>query len=196
HAAWFGGHDDIVAVLLERGAPMDGFRLAELGKTDELRAFIDADPSFATTFSAGGQTPLHSATYWGSFGTAKLLIERGADVRAQSRDGFLNIHPLGSAVATPDVPCSAQSEDNVLKLVDLLLDNGADVNAQRKDGMTALHTAAYRGHLRVIRHLIERGADQFIRSNDGGFHSNETPFDTAVKQKQNEAAALLQRLAT
>lgn len=195
HAAWFGGHDDIVALLLEHGATLDGFRRAELGKTDELRALLDGDPSFATTFSPGGQTPLHGATYWGSYGTAKLLIERGADVRAQSRDGFLNIHPLGSAVATPDVPCPAQSEDNVLKMVDLLLDNGADVNAQRKDGMTALHTAAYRGHLRVIRQLIDRGADQFIRSHDGGFHANETPFETAVKQRQNEAAALLQRMA-
>jgi ankyrin repeat protein len=195
HAAWFGGYDDIVTLLMERGATLDGFRLAELGKTDELRVHLNADPSFATSRNAGGSTPLHGACYWGSVGTTKLLIERGADVRAQSTDGFLDIHPLGSAVATPDVPCPAQSEDNALKLVDLLLDNGADVNAQRKDGMTALHTAAYRGHLRVIRHLIDRGADQLIRSHAGGFHANETPFETALKQKQHDAAALLQQLA-
>jgi ankyrin repeat protein len=194
HAAYFGGHDAIVALLLANGAPMDGFRFAELDKVDDLRALLDREPEFATTFNAGGQTPLHGACYWGSVQTAALLIERGADVRAQSRDGFLDIHPLGSAVATPDIPNPAQSEDNVLRLADLLLDAGADVNAQRKDGMTALHTAAYRGLLRVIRRLVERGADPNIRSHPGGFHSDEAPFDTAMTQEQHEAAALLQQL--
>jgi len=195
HAAWFGGHDAIVALLLEHGAPVDGFRFADLNRTDDLRRLLDADPAFATAWSAGGQTALHGAAYWGAVETTLLLLDRGADVRAPSRDGFLEIHPLRSAVATPDIPNPAQDEENVLVMVDLLLDRGADVNARRKDGMTALHTAAWRGHQRVIRRLIERGADPSIRSHAAGLHSNETPFDTAVNQNQHEAAALLQRFA-
>src|SRR5437868_1423294 len=118
HAAWFGGHGAIVALLLDRGAPMNGFRFAELNKTDELRKLLDADPAFATVWGAGGQTALHGAAYWGAVEAAELLIERGADVRAQSRDGFLDIHPLGSAVATPDIPNHARDEDNVLAMAD------------------------------------------------------------------------------
>lgn len=191
HAAHFAGHHDIVALLRERGARWDCFTFAELDLADDLRAVLDRDPAFATSFNAGGSTPLHAASYWGALGTARLLIERGADVRAASRDSFLAIHPLGSAVATPDIPNPAQDEDTVLAMVDLLLDAGADVNAQRRDGMTALHTAGYRGHLKVIRRLIERGGDPALRSHAGGSHSNQTARDTALSQNQHKAAELL-----
>jgi ankyrin repeat protein len=180
HAAHFGGHPAIVALLREAGVMLDVYRLAELNMVDGLRQALDADPDLVSAFSAGGSTVLHGACYWGSRDTAETLLDRGADVRAQTRDGFLDIHPLGSAVATPDIPNPAPSEDNVLALARLLLDRGADPNAQRKDGMTALHTAAYRGHLRLIGFLVERGADSAIRSHRGGFHSDQTPYDTAV----------------
>src|SRR5262249_18615665 len=142
-------HGAIEDLLKDRGVTLDGFRYAELNMTAELRDVLHVHPDFATSWSTGGSTPLHGAAYWGALDTAALLIQRGADVRAQSRDGFLKIHPLGAAVATPDIPNPAQDENNVLAMAKLLLDNGALVNAQRKDGMTALHTAAYRGHLRV-----------------------------------------------
>lgn len=194
HAAHFAGHQDIVALLRERGARWDGFTFAELNLVDDLRAVLERDPAFATSFNAGGSTPLHGACYWGALNTARLLIDRGADVRAVSRDSFLGIHPLGSAVATPDIANPAQSEDNVLAMANLLLDAGAEVNARRRDGMTALHTAGYRGHLNVIRRLIERGADPTIRANAGGPHSNHTPRDTALAQDQTQAAELLKSL--
>jgi ankyrin repeat protein len=194
HAAHFGGNDEIVALLREKGVALDGFRFAELNLVDDLRAALDADPELATRYNAGGSTALHGAAYWGSLDTARLLLECGADATAQSRDGFLDIHPLGAAVATPDIPNPAHSEDNVLAMAKLLLNRGADVNAQRKDGMTALHTAAYRGHLNAIRFLLDRGADPGIRSHRGGLHSDQTPYDTAVSQRQNEAAALLKMM--
>ncbi|MEJ1969796.1 MAG: ankyrin repeat domain-containing protein [Rhizomicrobium sp.] len=193
HAAYFAGHADIVWLLRSRGARLDGFALAELDLADELGAVLQCDPGFARAWNRAGATALHGACYWGGIATARLLLDRGANASAATRDGFLQIHPLGSAVATPDIPNPAQGEDNVLALVELLLEHGADVNARRRDGMTALHTAAYRGLLNVIARLIAAGADPAIRSHEGGFHSNETPRDTALSQGQIEAAELLAR---
>ena len=47
---------------------------------------------------------MHGAVYWGQYQAAGLL-DAGADPGAVSRDGFLQIPPLGSAVATtPGIP--------------------------------------------------------------------------------------------
>ena len=201
HAAHYADHELLVELLWRTADDADGFLAAELDDVAFVVREIAAHPDFVRAFNAGGSTALHGAAYWGALDSARVLSDAGADVRAQSRDGFLNIRPLGAAAATPngdqatlDVPNPADSEDNVLALVDLLLDAGADVNAQRRDGGTALHTAGYRGHLRVIRRLVERGADPKILAK-WGEHTDETPADTARSQNQFEAAKLLDALS-
>src|SRR6185295_8247436 len=193
HAAHYCGHADIVTLLL-RHRPLDGFLAAELGLTDELAKVLQRQPDFPRERNAAGSTPLHGACYWGSVEAARLLLDQGADVQTATADSFLQIHALGCAVATPDVPNPSDDESVVLRLVDLLLDRGADVNARRRDGMTALHSAAYRGHLRVIRRLVERGADVNARAHEAGPHAGQSPLDTALAQGQSAAADLLRRL--
>ena len=51
--------------------------------------------------------------------------------------------------------------------VTLLLDAGAPIDAQHEDGDTALHHAIRMGHFGVARLLINRGANQSIRNNEG-----------------------------
>jgi len=51
--------------------------------------------------------------------------------------------------------------------VALLLDAGAPIDVQHEDGDTALHHALQMGHFEVARLLINRGADQTIRNNEG-----------------------------
>jgi ankyrin repeat protein len=128
--------------------------------------------------------------------TARFLLDHGADVNAATRDKFLQIRPLGAAVATPDVPNPSQDEETVLALVRFLLDRGADVNGRRRDGLTALHSAAYRGHLGVIKCLLRRGVDPTIQGYDGaGPHSGQTAADMATAQGQSAAVALLSELS-
>jgi ankyrin repeat protein len=195
HAAFHGGHRTLLAMLFEAGAVNDGFLAAELGDVQRLSEEIGRRPDFVSRLNPGGMTALHLACYWGALEAARLLIDAGADVNAASRDFFLIIHPLGSAVATPDIPNPSYDEDRVLALVDLLLDRGADVNARRRDGLTALHTAAYRGHLRAITRLIERGADASLAGHDdGGPHAGITPLQMAMQQGQGAAARLLEGL--
>ncbi len=127
HAAHFSGHTRIVDLLVSRGVEIDFFLAAELG------LLKDADAESARAFSAEGSTALHRACYWGQVATARLLLDKGADPNAVTRDGFLGIAPLGCAVATADVPNPSDSEDVVLELVELLISNGANVNGRRRE---------------------------------------------------------------
>jgi uncharacterized protein len=192
HAAHFGGHKHIVDLLLSRGVALDFFVASELGILDQMRSALDSNPALARAFSPAGSTALHRSCYWGQVAVASLLLERGADPNAVTHDGFLQIAPLGCAVATPDVPNPSDLEDVVLDLVKLLISQGADVNARRRDGLTALHSAAYRGHLRVIEMLLKHGADPAIRGHEGAdAHAGQTAADVAKAQGKPEAAALL-----
>jgi uncharacterized protein len=197
HAAHYSGHPGIVNLLFARGRVLDAFLAAELGMANELRMQLDRDPSLAVQVSASGATALHGACYWGSVDAARLLLERGADVNALTRDSFLRIAPIGCAVATPNVPNPSDDESVVLALAGLLLTHGANVNAQRRDGMTALHAAAYRGHLKVIEALLKAGANPDIRAHaDSGAHSGESALDTALSQGQTAAAEALRVVTT
>ncbi|HUO32151.1 MAG TPA: ankyrin repeat domain-containing protein [Bryobacteraceae bacterium] len=192
HAAHFGGHPSVVELLLRRGVARNVFVAAELGMLDHLRAAIENAPELVQAFTPQGSTALHGACYWGQTAAARFLLEHGADANAPSRDSFLQIRPLGCAVATADVPNPSDDEDTVLELVRVLVAHGADVNGRRRDGLTALHSAAYRGHLRVMAYLLEHGADRTLRGYDSrGPHAGQSAADLAAAQHRHEAARLL-----
>jgi ankyrin repeat protein len=192
HAAHFGGRQDVMSLLLGRGVTLDAFLAAELGMLDRVDAALRADRAFAAAFSATGATALHRSCYWGQKAVAELLLAHGADPNAVTRDSFLQIAPLGCAVASPDVPNPSDPEETVLALAELLLRNGASVNGRRRDGLTALHSAAYRGHARVVGLLLDFGADRSLRGYAGaGPHADQTALDVALATKNEDAARVL-----
>ena len=196
HAAYFSRHPPVVELLLSRGVSLDAGLAAELGMLDRVEAALRADPNLVELFGPNGSTLLHRACYWGQVAVSRLLLGKGADANAPTRDNFLEIRPLGCSVATPDVPNPSDQEGTVLELVRLLLEHGADVNGRRRDGLTALHSAAYRGHLCVMRYLLDNGADPTIRGHEGSApHAGQTPADLALAQGQQDAAALLASVA-
>lgn len=191
HAAHYGGQDAVMDALGALGLTADGFLAAELGRSEQLREVLAADPGFAARFDQRGSTALHGAVYWGQYETAELLLDADADPGAISRDGFLRIAPLGSAIATtPGIPQPSDREDRVLDLVRLLLERGADVNGPRGDGMTALHAACWRGLARVAQELLDAGADPAATATSGP-HQGQTPADTALAQGHILLAARL-----
>lgn len=44
-------------------------------------------------------------------------------------------------------------------MYDVLISNGADVNVKDPHGYSALHVAAEKGNLQLVKDLIERGVD-------------------------------------
>ncbi|XP_058716014.1 B-cell lymphoma 3 protein [Poecile atricapillus] len=98
-----------------------------------------------------GLTPLHVAVGSGSRESALVLLEHGADIDAV--DIKSGRSPLLHAV-----------ENNSLEMAELLLQHGASVNAQSYAGCTALHAAAGRGLLRLLRLLLRCGADCGLRN--------------------------------
>lgn len=192
HAAHYAGHDGIVDWLLGAGLEMDIHLAAQLDMTERVEAMLRAAPSLANERTAAGGTVLHNAAYWCARDTAELLLRHGADARAVGTSGLM-IAPLGSAVASANIPNPAQDEARVLSTVLLLLSYGAEANHRRSDGMTALHTAAWRGHLDVMRVLLIAGADPAIAAHkDGGPHSGETAEMSARSQGHEAGVALLQ----
>src|SRR5215471_6108502 len=120
HAAHFAGRERVVKLILSRGVSMNVFLASELGNTKYVQDEISKEPHLATAFNESGATALHSASYWGQIATARMLLDHGADANAPTRDSFLEIMPLGCAVATPDTPNPSDREEIVLNLVALL----------------------------------------------------------------------------
>ena len=98
-------------------------------------------------------SPLHLASREGHVDLAWMLLERGADVSAQTKDGWTALH--------------FASRYGHVDLAQMLLECGADVSAQKKDGWTVLHLASANGHADLVQMFIERGADISARNEDG-----------------------------
>ncbi|KAH6715429.1 ankyrin repeat-containing domain protein, partial [Leptodontidium sp. MPI-SDFR-AT-0119] len=72
-------------------------------------------------------------------------------------------------------------------IVHYLLNRGASINATDSQGLTALHVAASNGFLSIVNILLDRGADQTIKTIESG----ETPFFTAIRSDEESLAELL-----
>lgn len=68
------------------------------------------------------------------------------------------------------------------KMVELLLSKGASVNAANRDGKTALHYAAGKGHLGIVKTLLSHHADPTI------LYNGRSALDLARKASHHEVA--------
>lgn len=141
---------DLVPLLRDLGAQVDAPSAAYLGDVEQLARHLDdgSDPADRTS----GVDLLSWAAFGGAGGTAKLLLERGADPDT----GALHFAAGGGR----------------LELVRLLLTAGADVN--RHDpatGRTPLHAAVAAAPAgdapEIVRVLLAEGADVDATTHDG-----------------------------
>jgi ankyrin repeat protein len=134
-----------------------------------------------------GMTPLHLAASFEAIDVIKLLLQKGANVRAKAEG--LSAEPLHLAVANNrpaaaallvesgaaiDATCTEQMtslhvavDSNFGDVVNVLLNHGASTSARQQEGKTALHLAAEHGYLDIAKNLIAKKADVNVEDNRG-----------------------------
>ena len=92
----------------------------------------------------GGSTPLILAAWYGQLPVVEYLLERRANMEAKN------------SVSGVIISCEIthMSQMNILWMY--------------QNGRTALTTASNKGHLRVVEHLVERGADMETKNGVSG----------------------------
>jgi hypothetical protein len=120
--------------------------------------------AFVSCSRAGGRAPtvdaLEDAVMSGDINGVTVLIKKGVDVNAKTRDG---------------IPClSIAANQGNAEIVNELLSGGAKIDAVSNNGYTALHQALMGRHENVAKILIASGSNVAIRSREG-----LTPYDIA-----------------
>lgn len=130
------------------------------GDLEEVRILLDGGATPDRPRNSNGGTPLLDALEAGQYAAARLLIERGADVRVVADGDMTALYALADAYGLPE-PHPAQVD-----MARALIDHGAAVDTPMgRQRITPLMIAAIRGHVDLVRLLLAHGADP--RSQDG-----------------------------
>ena len=176
------GDSDVIEYIASHAACIDtrfddGYTALALacafGQTECVRVLLDVGADINQSGLLGA-TPLHVAVKWHCADVVRLLLERGALLKA----AYQGMNPLHTA-----------SINNAEQCVEVLLDmtGGHAVDTPCPySGMTALHWAAHMGHAGIIRQLLKWGADVHKQPNNG-----PTALYAAVQDGHVEAARTL-----
>ena len=182
---------DLVALLRQHGATdasppparpsndvISVFNMAASGDSEGVKAALDKDPALLRVRDDNGDTLLHKA-FWNNYGAGHhlmdmvtLLVTRGADVKARSRDDQTPLYTAASCVS-PEIGTAAA----------LLLAKGADPNARDRHAQTPLHRAATPDFVAL---LVHAGANVNVRDDNGN-----TPLHLAASYQHAVVPALL-----
>ena len=182
YLAAYGGHNDVVQVLLDAGADPNQaaaggwtplFMCVQYGTKEVVQLLLDrgADPNKENYI---GCTPLQLAARCGFKEKVQLLIERGADPNKAAINGYTPLH--GAATYGHK------------EVVNLLLNGGAQYHEENDHGysMDTLHYAAKYGYTEVVELLCDRGADPNKTDRWG-----RTPLHYAAAEGHKEVVELL-----
>lgn len=144
----------LLELLIKHGASVEGLP----GKWNPLRAALANDRPEAARFLAekGATLDLQSAAGVGFLDVVKSYFNDDGSLksnatREQFEQGFI-------------FACEYGRRD----VVDFMLDKGVDLATGANTGQTALHLAAHRGQLDIIKLLIDRGAPLEVVNCYGG----------------------------
>ncbi|KXX75528.1 Vegetative incompatibility protein HET-E-1 [Madurella mycetomatis] len=98
------------------------------------------------------KTTLHWAARNGHENIARLLLDRGANTKAQAGNSLTPLHWA--------------AENGHENMARLLLDRGANIEAQDSDSLTPLYWAVRNGHENTARLLLDRGASIEAQDSD------------------------------
>ncbi|CAG4944445.1 unnamed protein product [Colias eurytheme] len=129
----FESHGSANEELVKAAANGDAARCAD------ILARADAQPDVNGVYA--GHTALQAAAQNGHVDVIQRLVEAGAEADAEDRDGDRAVHHA----AFGDEPAALRA----------LAAAGADLNARNRRRQTPLHIAVNKGHLGVVRTLLQ-----------------------------------------
>lgn len=172
--AVYADHRDIAESIIASGVELNIFEASATGRIKQVRELLKKDPALAKAYSPDGWTALH--LNFGNLPIAKLLLDRGADIDAVSKNKFVAT-PLQGAIVMERID-----------LARLFLDRGAKVNPRGEGGASPLHEAAGNGRIELAKLLLKRGADVNAKDDEG-----KTPLTIALESKHADIAELLKQ---
>jgi ankyrin repeat protein len=178
---------DIVKALVDHGAKLD----VPLTRPLTVRSGMD----FGDTTLGAGATPLMRAARAGDHAVIRLLLEKGANAKATTKDGT-NALMFAAGIGYRDKNTRG-SESDALESVKVMMATGLDLNQTNTRGENALHGAALRGANTIVQFLLDQKMDINATSKQG-----YTPLDVALGKTivgqlpvpQDSTVALLKKL--
>ena len=178
------GHAAVASALLRAGAAQDapvdrGTPLAiaaRAGHAAVVSALLDGGADLEARNQLG-ETPLHLAAFLGREPVLRLLLERGACADACSDNDKKALFYVAEG-----------RHARAVEMAEALVTHGADVDGPNGGEVraTAMHEAAWGGHVRLVRTLLQIGARCDLADGAG-----RTARDLAEANGHTEAAAAL-----
>jgi ankyrin repeat protein len=143
---------DVIKNLLAHGARVDAPLTAQVPYRTKLDRGADG-------VLGAGTTPLLRAAKAGDTAVVKLLLEKGANPKAVTRNGVNGLMMAANVAAREeDRTGRGKTQKDAIDTITLMLAAGVDVNATDTQGRTAAHGAALWGLTDVVRFLHKNGA--------------------------------------
>ncbi|MGH9704839.1 MAG: ankyrin repeat domain-containing protein, partial [Candidatus Acidiferrales bacterium] len=176
--AAYARQPEVMAFFESKGLVLDVYEAAAGGKIDRLNELLRPAPGLVRTPNPAGDTPLHAAALAGQSKSIDNMISPGPDL------SMPNPKRKNATAAHIGLQCPQREAAEAMAFT--LIGNGLNPNLATTDGDTILHSAARSGHPRVIRLLLQKGADPSARNAAG--HS---ALDLALKAQKREVVDLL-----
>ena len=164
---------DLVSFLVENGADVNArakyggtplMAAAEKGQTDTVTFLLNQGANINAREKECGFSALYDALRNDHVATAKVLIEKGIELKITNDVYAKSFNPWLMSEA---------ASKGLTDVLELLLQTGLSVDTQDSNGETALLAAARSGQCAAVRLLLDRGANV-----NGGDAGSDWPYDS------------------